>query len=625
MRFLFSGVCIGTLFFSSWVTAEVLPYRDPALPVETRVSDLLSRMTLDEKLGQMLMGERGSVKPDQVVLLNMGTLFSEGGSTPRPNLPTNWSSMMYEYQDAALGSRLGIPILYGIDSIHGLAHLPHATVFPHQVGLSAADDEALMKRIGEVTAREMGALGLFWNFGPQVSVVDDIRWGRSYESLGEDTKRVSRLGAAYTRGFQGGLQPFSKIRPIATAKHFVGDGGVVFGSSGFSSAGGMSKMDRGDTRGDDAPLLARHLPPYKAQIDAGIRTIMASFSSWNDTPLHANKRLLVDVLRKQLGFNGLIVSDYSAIQLLPGSFEEQIADATNAGIDVLMEPQRTAEVLMYLRKNVEEKKIPLERIDEAVGNILRVKFEMGLFEHPYPVEEEEAMIGSSAHREVAREAVRKSLVLLKNENVLPIKRDQFLLVAGVHADDVGLQSGGWTLAWQGFSREKPYPFGMPGATSILTGLRKIGGENVRVEYSAEGDFSGELVSANKPADVAIVVLGEKPYAEWLGDRDAEGLRLSPKDQALIAKMRPLARKLALVLVSGRPLILDEALGKSDAVVAAWLPGSEGAGVADVLFGDAPFVGKLPFAWPRDAAGFKPATAKDRAASLLFDLGYGLRY
>lgn len=424
-----------------------LPYRDPSLPVEQRVADLLSRMTLDEKLGQMLMGGRDWVGPDQVRKLNMGTLLSGGGSVPRPNTVAGWVAMMKGYQDAARSTRLGIPVLYGIDSTHGFAHLPGATVFPQLVGLAAAADEALLQRAGEVTAREMGAVGLYWNFAPMVSVVDDIRWGRSYEAFGENPELVSRLGAAFTKGFQGGLKSYgpNAVRPIATAKHYIGDGGVAYGSSNFRMAGGIARLDRGDTRGDDATLLARYLPPYKAQVDNGVGSVMASFSSWNGVKMHAHGRLLNDVLRKQLGFKGLVVSDWEAVQLLPGNFDKQVADSANAGIDVFMEPQKTAEVLTALRKNVEAKVIPQQRIDEAVSNILRVKFEMGLFENTGPVEGAQALIGSPAHRQVARELVRKSVVLLKNEAVLPLKRNQRIIVAGEHADDLGLQSGGWTL------------------------------------------------------------------------------------------------------------------------------------------------------------------------------------
>lgn len=604
--------------------AAELPYQDATLPVAQRVTDLLARMSLDEKLGQMLMGGRDWVGPDQVQKLNMGTLLSGGGSVPRPNTPDGWVKMMKAYQDAARQTRLGIPVLYGIDSTHGFAHLPGATVFPQLVGMAAARDEALVRRAGEITAREMSAAALYWTFGPMVSVVDDIRWGRAYEAFGEDTARVSALGAAFTQGFQNGLKLYgpATVRPIATAKHFIGDGGVVFGTSDFAMAGGRSRLDRGDTRGDHAALLARHLPPYQAQIDAGVRSVMVSFSSWNGKPMHAHPTLLNEVLRKQLGFTGLIVSDWEAVQLLPGNFETQVATATNAGVDVLMEPQRTANVLAALQKGVAEQRIPLSRIDEAVGNILRVKFEMGLFEHAGPVEAAEACIGSPEHRAVARELVRKSQVLLKNDAALPLKRDQHILVAGEHAEDLGLQSGGWTLEWQGFTDNNRR---MPGATTLLDGLKNVAGANSRIDFEVNGRFTKKTVSAARPADVAVVFVGETPYAEWLGDRSAEELNLSADDHALIARVRPLARKLVLVLVSGRPLILGQALQKSDAIVAAWLPGSEGAGVADVLFGEAPFTGKLPYAWPKDAAGVKPANlpSAERRSGLLFEAGYGL--
>lgn len=619
-----SSLLLGVLCGPALAGTADQPYRDPGVPVEQRVADLLGRMTLDEKLGQMLMGGRDWVGPAQVQSLNMGTLLSGGGSVPRPNTIAGWNAMMKGYQDAARSTRLGIPVLYGIDSTHGFQHLPGATVFPQPVAQAAARDEALVRRAGEITAREMAAAGLYWNFAPMVSVVEDIRWGRSFEALGENTDLVSRLGVAYTKGFQSGLEVFGAEapRPIVSAKHYMGDGGTEFGSSNFRMAGAMSRLDRGDTRGNNDALLARYLPPYKALVEAGAQSVMASFSSWNGVPMHANGHLLKDVLRKQLGFKGLVVSDWEAVQLLPGNFDVQVTDAANAGIDVFMEPQRTAEVMMVLRKSVEQNKVSLARIDEAVGNILRVKFEMGLFEHNGPVEAAKPLVGSAEHRAVARELVRKSQVLLKNEGALPLKRGQRILVAGEHADDLGLQSGGWTLEWQGFYDNNDR---MPGATTILDGLRKVAGSGTKIESKLNGDFAKNVANAKKPADVALVFVGERPYAEWLGDRDAVQLTLSEDDLALIAKVRPLARKLVLVLVSGRPLILGSALEQSDAVVAAWLPGSEGAGVADVLFGDAPFVGKLPYAWPRDAASFKPATAsvEERRAGLLFEYGYGL--
>ena len=620
----FHLLCLGILSTSFMVHAAELPYRDARLPVETRVTDLLSRMTLDEKIGQMLMGGRHCVTSEVAHEQNMGSLLSGGGSVPTPNSVPGWVAMMEDYQDAAHDTRLGIPVLYGVDATHGFTQMPGATVFPQQVGLGAARDPDLMRRIGEITAREMAAVGVYWNFAPMVSVVDDIRWGRTYEALGEDTESVSTLAAAYTRGFQSALTSFGPTapRPVVTAKHYVGDGGVLFGTASFTLSGGTALIDRGDTRGDSARLMARHLPPYKAQIEAGARSVMASFNRWNGVQMHANSALLNDVLRQQLGFTGLVVSDWEGVQRLAGGFDQQLADAANAGIDVFMEPCRTTEVLTTLRKDVEQQRVSLARIDQAVSNILRVKFEMGLFEHDGPIKAAQALLGSPAHRDVAREAVRKSLVLLKNDGALPLQRGRQILVAGRHADDLGLQSGGWTLDWQGFSNNNAR---LPGATSILAGMRSVAGGQSRVEFSRSGEFSPRVASAKSPADVALVVIGEGAYAEWLGDRSAEALRISLSDEALIARVRPLARKLVLVLVTGRPLVLGDALQQSDAVVVAWLPGSEGAGVAEVLYGDTPFVGKLPYGWPRSAMGIKPATidAIERRAGLLFEAGFGL--
>ncbi len=600
--------------------ATELPYRNPGLPVEQRVADLLGRMTLDEKLGQLVMGGRDWVTPAQVGALHLGTMLSGGDSPPPdPNNLDGWSAMIQGYQAAALGTRLGIPLLYGLDAVHGFGALPGATVFPHQVALAAAGDEDLVRRIGAATARELAAVGLYWNFAPLVAVVNDIRWGRAYESLGENTDLVTRLALAYTTGYQVGLADLGAglPRPLLTAKHFLGDGGVADGSSHFQLKGVWSRLDRGDTRGEETALLARFLPPFQAQIEAGVGAVMVSYSRWNGTLMHGHGDLLQGLLRQQLGFRGLVVSDWEALGHLPAQgFDQQVAMAVNAGVDVLMEPARSAEVIGILRTLAASNQISAHRINEAVAHVLRVKFAMGLFEHPGPVAAAGELIGSPQHRALAREAVRKSQVLLKNQDALPLRRGQHIRVAGAHADDLGLQSGGWTLTWSGFQGDNTR---LPGGTSLLAGLRQVGGATTRIDYSASGDFTGP------PADVALVLVGEPPYAEWLGDRDAQGLRLSPQDQALIARMRPLARKLVLVLVSGRPLILDQALAASDALVAAWLPGSEGAGVADTLFGDAPFTGKLPYAWPRDANSLLPASASpaERQPSLLYEFGYGL--
>jgi len=600
--------------------ANDLPYRDPRLPVEERVADLLGRMSLEDKLGQMVMGGRDWVAPAQVKEWRLGSLLSGGDSPPpTPNTLEGWTSMIQGYQAAALGTPLGIPLLYGIDAVHGFGALPGATLFPHQVGLAAADDPDLMRRIGQATARELAAVGIYWNFAPMVAVVDDIRWGRAYEALGANTERVSRLAAAYTLGFRQGLAAVGPglPRPLATAKHYLGDGGVLYGSSHFQIKDAWSRLDRGDTRGEETSLLARHLPPYQAQIAAGVEAVMVSYSSWNGVRMHGHADLLQGVLRRQLGFTGLVVSDWEALQFLPATgFDQQVAMAVNAGVDVLMEPARSAEVLGILHGLASRGQISPARIDEAVGRVLRVKFAMGLFEHPGPVAAARQLVGNADHRALAREAVRKSQVLLKNQEALPLRRGQRILVAGTHADDLGLQSGGWTLVWSGIQGDNSR---LPGATTLLAGLRQVGGDATPIEYAPTGDFTGPQ------ADAAIVLVGEPPYSEWLGDRDAEGLRLTAKDQALIARLKPLARKLILVLVTGRPLILDQAWAASDAIVVAWLPGSEGAGVADTLFGESPFSGRLPYAWPRDSSGLGPDAVMpaETGPGLLFPEGYRL--
>ncbi|HET7862924.1 MAG TPA: glycoside hydrolase family 3 protein [Burkholderiaceae bacterium] len=587
-------------------------YRDASAPVETRVEDLLKRMTLAEKIGQMTQGERGSVAPEAAARGLLGSVLSGGGSAPRPNRLESWAAMIDGYQTAAAATRLGIPVLYGIDAVHGHQSVAGATLFPHLLGLAATRDEGLLRRVGEVTAREMAATGIYWNFSPMVAVTQDLRWGRTYESFGEDPAVVSALGRAYVQGL---MQPLGAGAPrvLPTAKHFIGDGATAWASARQNIMNTEYLLDQGDTRGDTAALLAQHLPPYRALVEAGVMSVMASFSSWNGTKMHGQRELLTGVLKERLGFQGFVISDWDAIQQLPGSLRQQVVAAVNAGVDMAMVPTTSREFMQALTEAVNQGEVQPARIDDAVRRILRAKFQMGLFEQSRALASLGTAFGSAAHRAVAREAVARSATLLKNDaGTLPIAAGTRVFVAGEWADDLGVQSGGWTLEWQGVRGNQ----GITG-TTLLEGFRQLGGAE-QVTYDRRGRHSGR-------ADVGVVVVGEPPYAEGVGDRQTARLALSPDDLATVRAVRERVGKLVLVVLAGRPLLLGEALAQADAVVMAYLPGSEGAGVADVLWGAQPFRGRLPIGWPKDAASYTRADAPAvvRCASLQWSLGYGL--
>jgi beta-glucosidase len=588
---------------------------DGDLPVEDRVEVLLARMTLAEKIGQMTMVDRAFITPDEVEERFIGALLSGGGSTPEPNTVAAWTAMVDGYQRAALATRLAIPLAYGIDAVHGHAAVYGATVFPHNIGLGAANDPDLVRRVGRATAVEMAATGIRWNFAPVLAVPHDIRWGRTYEGYSSDTETVARLGAAYIEGLQrtdGAAAFTSPTDVLATAKHFLGDGAAEWGTS----TSGDFVIDQGDTSLDEAALRRVHLPPYRAALEAGVRTIMVSFSSWQGTKMHANRYLLTDVLKGELGFDGIVVSDWAGIDQIPGTYASDVVTAVNAGIDMVMLPADFRTFIAHLTTAVETGTVSIDRIDDAVRRILRVKLESGLFERPYSDPTLDDAVGVDAHRALAREAVQRSLVLLKNDDAtLPLSRDGGeILVAGRAADDIGLQSGGWTIVHQG----KSGPI-TPG-TTILEGLERSLSPGTRVHYDADGSFP-ERRGTDGRAGTAVVVLAEAPYAEGAGDR--ADLALAADDVALLERVRPLAERLVVVLLSGRPLIVTEHLPQWDAFVAAWLPGTEGHGVADVLVGDAPSTGRLPVAWPRWVSQLPDAVDSGGCDGPLFPLGSGL--
>ena len=562
-------------------------------------------MTLAEKIGQMTLVEKNSIVDADITDLFIGGLLSGGSGYPETNTPAGWADMVDGFQQYALDSHLGIPLIYGVDAVHGHNNVKGAVIFPHNIGLGAANDLALMERIGQITAAEMAATGIYWNYGPAVSVPQDVRWGRTYEGYSEDPALVSSLAAAYLQGMQGeNLADGDTV--IGTAKHFVGDGGTAWGtgSSGY-------QIDQGDTQVDEATLRAVHLPPYIAAIDAGARSVMISFSSWNGVKMHGHDYLINDVLKGELGFSGFVVSDWGGIDQIGNSYDDAVVTAVNAGIDMNMVPYDYRRFIDALTTAVEAGDVPLERIDDAVRRILTVKFELGLFEQPLANRALLAEVGSDAHRATAREAVAQSLVLLKNDDgILPLAKDApTLFVAGAAADDIGIQSGGWTIEWQG--KEGAITSG----TTILQGIRESVASATKVEYSPSGDFSGDPAAADA---VCLAVVGERPYAEGQGDSGTLGLPTG--ENRVLRRLEQACAKLVVVIISGRPVMVTDYVDQWDALVAAWLPGTEGQGVADVLFGDVPFRGKLPVTWP---ASIDQLPLGSSAKAPLFPFGFGL--
>jgi beta-glucosidase len=602
----------------------------PSVEVSQRVEDLLSQMTLEEKIGQMTQVEKNSLPHGAVKEYFIGSVLSGGGGNPDPNTPESWLEMVTSFQQEALETRLGIPILYGVDAVHGHNNLYGAVIFPHNIGLGATRNADLVYRIGQATAAEVAATGVHWNFAPTVAVPQDIRWGRTYEGYGQDPALVAELGAAYVRGLQGENlgDPHSVL---ANPKHYVGDGATTFGSSHMvmdfppGTIPGAALpfkflLDQGDARIDEITLREIHLKPYIATLEAGARIVMASFSSWNGDKLHGHKYLLTDVLKGELGFTGFIVSDWGAIDHLSEDTYAAVVMGINAGVDMSMVPMDYKRYIATLKRAVVNGDVPQERIDDAVRRILRVKLEAGLFEHPFVDAQDLSLVGSAEHRALGRQAAAESLVLLKNAgNVLPLsKAIDTLLVAGQAADDIGLQCGGWTIEW----------LGMPGkitpGTTILEAIRDTVPAGVDVVFDPDGRFADVSVDdhALRNAKVGLLVIAEVPYAEGFGDRS--DLNLPPQDVDLLERMRKHVEKLVVILLSGRPLIVTEQLPLMDALVAAWLPGTEGQGVVDVLFGDRPFTGKLPYDWPRSMK-YIPLSALTKAGpeGVLFPIGFGM--
>ena len=596
---LFLIVCVITsMMFASCAQAqETGPYRDPSLPVATRVADLLSRMTLAEKVGQMTQAARDYLaSPSDIATYGLGGLLSGGGSAPHPNSPAGWRKMINEFQKEALSTRLGIPVLYGIDAVHGHNNAYGAVIYPHHIGLGAADDPELVEEIGAQTAASLKATGIPWDFSPCVAVAQDLRWGRTYESYGKNPELVAKLGRAEMLGLQGPHLGATGV--MATLKHFAGDGNTQDG------------IDRGNDVMSWQAFQATPLVPYAKILPAGPGCVMASYSSWNGVPMHANQKLITGWLKEKEGFQGFVVSDWGAVSLLPGSITDQVASAINAGVDMVMVPDKYVDFIHAVTDDVNSGKIPLSRINDAVRRILTAKFTLGLFEHPVPdaalPDQGASQFSDKAQRALARRAAEESFTLLKNEKVLPLKPGKNLLVIGPKADDMGDLCGGWTLTWQGLEGA-PVP-----GSSLLDGLNQVYGAD-HVVYARDGDLSA--VPASFHPDAVILVIGEKPYAEMKGDNPT--LTMDSDDQALWERVKSNLPRVPLItlVVSGRPLVMNTILKASQAFAELWLPGSEAGADALVLSGQIAPRGHLPQPWPLES---------DQKTSV-FPVGYGLSY
>lgn len=624
---------------ASGADASPPPYQRADLPVPQRVSDLLGRMTLAEKVGQMTQAERGAVDADTSVISkdHLGSLLSGGGSVPTPNTPKAWADMVDRYQRAALQTRLRIPLLYGVDSVHGHGNLNGATVFPHNIGLGATRDPALVRRIGHITAAETRATGPQWAFAACVCAARDDRWGRTYESFGETPQLVQQMETVFD-GLQGRPgQLKNPDRVLASAKHFAGDGLTRYGTGSNDGTTGEYPIDQGvaevSKRAFGRLALQQYVPAVTKH-RAG--SVMPSYSDvdWTEDGLgnrinmHANRSMITGWLKQQQRYDGLVISDYEGIHhIKPESYtyDQQVVAGVNAGIDMFMEPYDHQAFQASVIKAVRAKRIPQARVDDAVRRILTAKFRLGLFEHPLTDRRNLDQVGSRAHRAVARTAVARSQTLLKNaRGVLPLKGTRPVYVAGSNADNIGNQAGGWTLTWQGGSKNV-----IPG-TTVLDGIRS---RAKKVTWS-------QNASAPVPKGaVGVVVVGETPYAEgygdvggpgWSGDpadegkpRPTQSMRLNAADRAAVDTVCAKTSTCVVVTVSGRPLVIPTSqLRKIDALVAAWLPGSEGSGVADPLFGATGYRGRLPVTWPK-TLNQEPINVGDRNADPQFAYGWGL--
>jgi beta-glucosidase len=641
-----------------------------AKEIENKIIQLVKRMSVEQKIGQIVQAERQFITPEEVKKYHIGSVLSGGGSVPGDNKPQDWIKMNDEYWLASMeedDKHLAIPLIYGVDAIHGNTNVIGAVVFPHNIGLGAANDPDLIERIAKTTAKEIAATGVDWTFAPTLAVARNDHWGRTYESYSEDPKIVSKYAPRFVKGLQGN---FGEENVISCVKHWIGDGATLHG------------IDQGDMCISEEELRKIHLPPYQAAIEAGVLTVMVSLSSWYGQKCHGHQYLITNLLKQELVFKGFVISDWDGIDYLDDDYEKAVVLSMNAGMDMFMITEKWKQFIEHVKKNIENGQIPMERLDDAVSRILRVKFQFGMFEKPRPAQRKLSLdyscFGSKEHREVAREAVRKSLVMLKNENdILPLKKNARILVAGKNAHNRGHQCGGFTVAWQGVDdnaedKEKPYIMSdsekekprtqkvsneishnssIVGGTSIWEGIKAVAPNSILNIDGSEADSTKH--------DVAIVVIGEVPYAEMLGDIRVEGLakglkiskgstsevflneneipvmkkgpygthlylhELHPEDIATIRNITKKGIPVVVIMVCGRPLVVNQELDASKAFVVAWFPGSEGQGVADVIFGDYDFQGKLSFSWPRyDDENWNVG---DENYNPQFPYGFGLTY
>ena len=572
-------------------------YKNPNAPIEDRVKNLLEMMTLDEKIGQMTQGDFAAIsnKKNEITTYLLGSVLNGGSADPADNSAKGWADMYDDLQSYALKSRLGIPIIHGVDAVHGHSNVSGTVIFPHNIGLGCTRNPVLVEQAARITAIEIAGTGIDWTFAPCIAVPQNERWGRTYEGFGETAELAKMFAPAAVKGLQGNkLSDSTSV--VACAKHFVAEGATTDGKN------------QGNASIDIAELRKVHLPGYIEAIKENVGTVMASYNSWNGVKCHGSKYLLTDLLKDELGFKGFVVSDWDAIDQLPGDYASDIETSINAGIDLVMVPSKYVEFYTTLKSLVLAGKITQSRIDDAVSRILTIKFQLGLFEHPYTNRSLTPLVGSAKHREVARECVRQSLVVLKKKDgILPLtKTGMKIHVSGKSANNLENQCGGWTLGWQNFEGKKTT------GTTILQGIKnKLPAANV--SYSADGSIASG-------ADVAIAIIGETPYAEGTGDK--ADLSLDAQDIEVVRRLKSTGVPVVVIIVSGRPLIINSILPYCDAVIAAWLPGTEGDGVADVLFGDYQPVGRLGHSWPRSMKQI-PINVGDPNYNPLFAYNFGI--
>ena len=583
-------------------------YLDETQPIHDRVADLLSYMTLEEKIGQMILVEKNNLKkPSDISTYHMGALLSGGGSKPEDNTPGGWREMIDGYQVEAKQSRLGIPLLFGIDAIHGQAHLQVGTVFPHAIGLGATNNPELVKAIANATAKELVATGVNWSFSPNLDQPRDTRWGRVYEAFSDDPALVSKLGVAHVEGLQS-----DEMLVLATPKHYLGLGDMQWNTSLNENY----KIDQGVTPADETLLRSHYLPPFTEAVEAGALSIMVGHNTWDGKRMAFRKDLLTDLLKDEVGFKGFLVSDWYGVHEGRRNKFWGSVSSVNAGMDMVMLPDQYEKFMRHMKWANCLGLVSDERINDAAGRILYAKFALGLFDENRD-SIAHTIMPNAAHKALAREAVAESVVLLKNENnLLPLSSNiSHLRVAGSAADNVGRQMGAWTIEWQGIDGKD-----FAGATSILDGIQSRVSPWTTVEYDKLGDFADEGTRAS----LGIAVVGERPYAEGWGD--TENPILSDEDLLAIKNLQATCDRVVVIIISGRPLLIAEEVDSFDALVAAWLPGSEGAGVSDVLFGHKPFVGKLPLPWPKTSEQL-PVTVGGKTADgtpVLFPRYFGLK-